>query len=107
MAGAQSTPTRRLWYAAKVSAQRPASPEELRRRVEGWRAAEQRERALRSAEGPLDPEAAVAAALELSALDPDPSANDAQRIAGVEAARAAWQKLREAFGWRPGAAEHG
>jgi hypothetical protein len=78
------------------------SPEEIRRRVDGWRAAEQRERAVRRDEPVLDPDAALDAAEELCELAPDLfRQEDAGRKRGVLAARAAWAKLRKHAGWQP------
>ena len=90
-----------------MSGMRAATPEELRKRVEGWRAAERRERALRRAEGPLAPAEAMAAALELCALDPDSTASDPDRAASERSVIDAWQKLREGLGWRPSTTEQG
>ena len=67
----------------------------IRRRVQGWREAERRERSLRSEAGPLEPAAALHAALELCELRPTESlSDDFLRAREVEDARAAWQRLR-------------
>ena len=68
---------------------------DLRRRVEGWRAAERREQALRAREGPMAADAALDAAIELADLFPSvATAVDPTRARGVADARAAWRKLR-------------
>ena len=89
-------------YAPRVS-RGQGTPEEIRRRVAGWRAAEQREREVRRDEPPLDASAALDAAQELYELAPDLfGQEDALREREVLAARAAWAKLRIRSGWRPG-----
>jgi hypothetical protein len=81
-----------------------ASPDDLRRRIAGWRAAEKREAALRRNEPILEPNQAFALALELCALDAtDPDKTDPVRERDVEATRNAWAKLREHFRCPPGA----
>jgi hypothetical protein len=61
----------------------------------GWRAAEVRERLLRAQEGPMAPDAAFDAAMELHALLAHPMDSlDATRAREVEAVRATWRKLR-------------
>jgi hypothetical protein len=79
-----------------------ATPDEIRRRVMGWRAAERRERTLRAREGPLGPAAALDAAFELHELFA--AASNAPDVVGareVEGARAAWRKLRARLACRP------
>ena len=75
------------------------TPEELRRRVEGWRAAERRERRLRRAEL-LDPRAALQAGLELTRLDLSFASPDPIREREVAAARLTWERLRRSARWR-------
>jgi hypothetical protein len=76
--------------------------EQIRRRVSGWRAAERRERALQRSEGPMAPADALAAALELAALNPTVLlASDAVRARETDAARAAWRRLRRRLAWPP------
>lgn len=72
-----------------------SSAEDLRRRVSGWRAAERRERALHAAAGPMAPQAAWSAALELYDLLPvDVREPDVTRVREIEMARRAWRTLR-------------
>jgi hypothetical protein len=86
-----------------VSARSSAS-RDLRRRVEGWRAAERLENALRREEGIPEPEASIEAAIELCELDPlSPGAEDPVRSREVQETRAVWEKLRRRFGWQPSA----
>lgn len=60
-----------------------------------WRAAQHREHSLHSAAGPLPPEAAWQAALELYELLPvDFRLSDATRVREVDLARRAWRTLR-------------
>lgn len=82
---------------------------DLRRRVMGWRAAERREQHLRAEEGPMDPEAALDAAIELHELLPSglDTRDDATRAREVAAARAAWRKLRARLACAPAATRHG
>lgn len=69
--------------------------EDLRQRVAGWRTAERRERALRAHAGPAQPDAALAAALELYDLLPvDFRDTDVTRVREIELARRAWRTLR-------------
>ena len=76
--------------------------EALRRRVEGWRAAERRERTLRASAGVLSPREALLAAFELYALCPSvASAGDSVRRREVEEARALWRRLRARLGCHP------
>jgi hypothetical protein len=82
----------------------PPDAQELRRRVVGWRAAESEEQRLRQQEKPLSAEESLAAAEALRAINPAIFAEpDAVREREVEAARRAWDKLRERMGWRRGA----
>jgi hypothetical protein len=75
-----------------------ASPDDLRRRIAGWRAAEQRERAVRREEPILEPARSLELALELCELDAtDPDKTDPVRERGVEATRDAWSRLRKHF----------
>ena len=77
----------------------PEQAEQLRRRVQGWRAAEARERELRRIEGPMNPAESFEAGMELCELLPDlSSAPDPLRTREVEQARLAWRRLRDA--WR-------
>lgn len=77
------------------------SPEDIRRKVAGWRAAGVRERQLRRDEPITDPDAALELAVELCELasgsfqDDDPV-----REREVQRARAAWAKLRERLEWQ-------
>jgi hypothetical protein len=76
------------------------SPEDLRRRVEGWRAAERRERSLRREEL-LEPRAALEAGLDLARLDlADFTLPDPIREREVAAARRTWERLRRSARWR-------
>lgn len=78
------------------------APEDIRRRVAGWRAAEIRERQIRRGEPILDPTAALELAVELCQLAPSLFLEeDVVREREVERARAAWVKLRERLGWSP------
>jgi hypothetical protein len=71
------------------------SAEDLRRRVIGWRQAERREHRVRAEAGPLDPVAAMNAALELYDFLPvHTCAPDDVRAREVAAARHAWHTLR-------------
>lgn len=75
-----------------------ADGEAIRRRVQGWRAAELRELELRRQEAPLDPEASLEASLELCDLLGDGAfVADAVREREVAQARVAWAKLRAYF----------
>lgn len=81
--------------------QSQGTPEDIRRRVAGWRAAEVRERHVRRAEAPLDATTALELSEELCDLDPDLfRKEDPVRKREVGEARAAWAKLRERLGWR-------
>jgi hypothetical protein len=71
----------------------------IRRRVEGWRAAEARERRCRREQPVLDPSDAFEAALELSELQPE-GAEDELRQREVARASRAWARLRERLPWR-------
>lgn len=76
-------------------------PEDIRRRVAGWRAAEVRERQVRRAEALLDPTTALDLSEELCELNPDLfREEDPVRSREVGEARAAWAKLRERLGWQ-------
>lgn len=78
------------------------SADDLKRRLAGWRAAEQREREARRADPLLSPSEALEAALELCDLaGPSLAEEDAVRRREVAQARAAWRTLRERMGWRP------
>jgi hypothetical protein len=80
------------------------SSEEIRRRVEGWRAAERREREVREAEGAPPVSVALEAGLELCQLDPHPPGTvDPVRAREDESARRAWDRLRRGLGWQPNA----
>jgi hypothetical protein len=80
------------------------SSEEIRRRVEGWRAAERREREVREAEGAPPVSVALEAGLELCQLDPHPPGTvDPVRAREDESARRAWDRLRRGLGWQPSA----
>jgi hypothetical protein len=82
----------------------PTDTEQLRQRVFGWRAAEQAEQRTRHQEKPLSAEDALAVADEIRAMNPAAfTAADAVREREVEAARRAWDKLRERMGWKRGA----
>ena len=73
--------------------------EQLRRRVQGWRAAEARERELRRTEGPMSPAESFEAAMDLCELLPEvDGAPDPLRVREVELARRTWRRLRDA--WR-------
>lgn len=73
--------------------------EQLRRRVQGWRAAEVRERDLRRVEGPMGAAESFEAGMELCELLPDVTATpDPLRTREVELARQTWRRLRDA--WR-------
>jgi hypothetical protein len=86
-------------YAAEVS-QTQGPPEDIRRRIAGWRAAELRERQLRRDEPILDPTTALELATELCELAPGLfEVEDPVREREVREARAAWAKLRERLGW--------
>jgi hypothetical protein len=75
---------------------------DLRRRVMGWRAAERREQVLRAQEGPMAPEEAFEAALEIHDLLPrEWERLEALRARETAAARAAWQTLRARLGRFP------
>ncbi|MGC4088651.1 MAG: hypothetical protein QM756_12280 [Polyangiaceae bacterium] len=77
-------------------------PEDIRRRVAGWRAAEACERQVRRAEAILDPTTALVISEELCELDPNLfQEEDPVRKREVAEARAAWGKLRERLGWQP------
>jgi hypothetical protein len=81
--------------------QSQGTPEDIRRRVAGWRAAEVRERQIRRAEALLDATTALELAEELCELDPDLfREEDPVRTREVGEARAAWAKLRERLGWQ-------
>src|SRR5690348_8387323 len=72
-----------------------ATANDLRRRVAGWRAAAQREQALRAKAAPLSPDAALTAAFELYDLLPaDVPVADATRIREIALARRSWHTLR-------------
>lgn len=76
-------------------------PEDIRRRIAGWRAAEARERQVRRAEPVLDPTTALDLSEELCELDPALfREEDPVRTREVSEARAAWAKLRERLGWQ-------
>jgi hypothetical protein len=82
------------------------TPEDIRQRVAGWRAAEVRERQVRRAEPIPDPTTAFELATELCELAPELfREEDPVREREVLAARAAWAKLRERLGWQR-AAQH-
>jgi hypothetical protein len=70
----------------------------IRQRVQGWRAAEVRERELRREEGAMTPADALEAALELCELLPEDADSDPLREREVEQARLAWRRLRD--GWQ-------
>jgi hypothetical protein len=100
-----------LWWARAMKAARAAetppgrSPssarEEIRRRVDGWRAAERREREAREAEGSPPPSVALQDGLELCLLDPlSPGSADPVREREDELVRAAWDRLRRGLGWQ-------
>ena len=75
-------------------------PEDIRRRIAGWRAAELRERQVRREEPILDPTTALELATELCELAPGLfHEEDLVREREVREARAAWAKLRERLGW--------
>jgi hypothetical protein len=76
----------------------PEHAAQLRQRVQGWRAAEVRERQLRALEGSLPPAEALEAALELCELMPENAGSDPIRERETERARLAWRRLRD--GWR-------
>ena len=77
-------------------------PEDIRRRVAGWRAAEARERQVRRAEAILDPTTALDLSEELCELDSTLfQEEDPVHKRDVAEARAAWAKLRERLGWQP------
>lgn len=82
-------------------------PEDLRRRIRGWRTAERREQAVRAEDGPMDPSAALVAADEIYAfchhmlLDAD-----VVRSQELAHARAAWRTLRSRLRSRSSRAEH-
>lgn len=76
----------------------PEQAAQLRRRVQGWRAAEVRERQLRALEGASAPAEALEAALELCELMPEHAGSDPLREREAEQARLAWRRLRD--GWR-------
>jgi hypothetical protein len=77
------------------------------RRIEGWRAAERRERAVRAQEGAPEPIRALEIGLDLCSLNPTVVAElDRTRAREVAAARNAWDKLRRRLGWRPAARNH-
>ena len=81
--------------------QTQGTPEDIRRRVAGWRAAEARERQVRRTETVLDPTAALDLSEELCDLDPALfREEDPVRKREVSEARAAWAKLRERLGWQ-------
>jgi hypothetical protein len=70
-------------------------PEDLRRRVTGWRRAERREQAVRAQSGLMNPEAAIDAAVDLADLLPSHLCEpDETRAREVEHARRAWRTLR-------------
>lgn len=80
---------------------------DLWRRVTGWRAAEHRERLVRAQEGPMDPDAALDAAIELYDLFPAAvDTIDVTRARDVADARAAWRKLRTRLACPPADATH-
>jgi DNA-binding LacI/PurR family transcriptional regulator len=84
------------------------SQEALRRRVEGWRAAEVREREHRREEGPMSPLESFEAAMELYELCPPPSPEvEALRTAEDDKAREVWRKLRKHCAWVPEDASRG
>ena len=86
-------------YAAQVS-QTQGPPEDIRRRVAGWRAAEVRERQVRREEPIPEPTTALSLATELCELAPELfEEEDLVREREVREARAAWAKLRERLGW--------
>lgn len=83
----------------QMAALTPEQAEQLRKRVQGWRAAEARERELRRSEGPMSPAESFEAGMELCELLPDlVSSLDPLRMREVEHARLAWRRLRDA--WR-------
>jgi hypothetical protein len=67
---------------------------DMRRRVEGWRAAERREQVVRAHEGPMPVDAALNAAFEMSDLFPGVATTDVIRAREIADVRAAWRKLR-------------
>jgi hypothetical protein len=76
--------------------------------VEGWRAAEVREREHRREEGPMSPLESFEAAMELYELCPPPSPEvEALRAAEDDKAREVWRKLRKHCAWVPEDASHG
>jgi hypothetical protein len=86
-------------YAAQVS-QTQGPPDDIRRRIAGWRAAEIRERQVRREEPIPEPTTALELATELCELAPALfQEEDPVREREVREARAAWAKLRERLGW--------
>lgn len=66
----------------------------IRRRVNGWRAAEAREFEERRKQPALDPDASLAAAMELCELLPNDLTEDVVRQREVEHTRRVWARLR-------------
>lgn len=87
------------WYRVFVASRTPR--EEIRRRVDGWRAAERREREVRALEGPRPPSQALEDALDLCQQDPLPVGGvDPVREREEEATRTAWDRLRRGLAWQ-------
>ena len=79
------------WYTRRMA----GHSIDIRRRVEGWRAAERREHVVHAEQGPMAADVALDAAIELADLFPSVAmAVDPTRARGVAHARAAWRKLR-------------
>jgi DNA-binding LacI/PurR family transcriptional regulator len=95
------------WERTKAQNPRPG----LRRLcagVDGWRAAEVREREHRREEGPMSPLESFEAAMELYELCPPPSPEvEALRAAEDDKAREVWRKLRKHCAWVPEDASRG